>query len=679
MENSFFFSKVEKTADNAQFLESISDWATSSHSQTYLVEGPLSDSKYTYSHKGAFLFLSAKRKIAFVDFSGNKASFEEYIDEVIEDLGTISDKYRYRDIIGRPRLWRPNLVTEIQADSKTTIDDLLRATVIEDQQNQRLSELLLSLLTGSVNDIARVKLDVPETLLEKIKRKIVLFDGEQTRFIYQKMNQKVLRIQGLSGTGKTELLMHKLKELYISDDVSRILVTCHNRILADSLRGRVPNFFNFMKVEQQIKWNERLWCVHAWGSGGNIHSGAYRYICEFYNLPFNRFSPSMSFDRACTLALQSLQGKPIEKFAFDFVLADESQDLPESFIKLCEAVTKSAVVVAGDIFQSIFDDTITKTISPDFLLNKCYRTDPRTLMFAHALGMGLFEPEKLRWLEDDEWDKCGYIVEKAKDANNRERYRLSREPLRRFEDVANDEIASVVLCDTGQNFLEGAVERVVEIVKQIKEDHSSVVPDDIAIILVDDNNRMYAIADQLEQVIPRAVGWRVNKAHETKQKIADMLFISNRNNVKGLEFPFVICLTNSISRRYRYRNALYMSLTRSFLQSYIVTSGKENAALFSQIVPGLEKINDLGFIETIAPTSGEKSKISTSIKSIEPKKSFYDCAQDIFDDLEVPPLFRKNILDASKKIFEDEYDSDSLRDFITVSFSSIKNRRSNEE
>ena len=42
-------------------------------------------------------------------------------------------------------------------------------------------------------------------------------------------------------------------------------------------------------------------------------------------------------------------------------------------------------------FQDIFENKSLTVVNPDFLLNKCYRTDPRTLMGAHAIGMGLFE------------------------------------------------------------------------------------------------------------------------------------------------------------------------------------------------------------------------------------------------------------------------------------------------
>ena len=181
------------------------------------------------------------------------------------------------------------------------------------------------------------------------------------------------------------------------------------------MKKRIPDFFNFMKVEQQIKWNERLWCIHAWGSMGAKDSGTYRYICGFYNVPFQPYSRIMSFERACTMALNEIRNIPSEDFthAFDYMFIDESQDFPDSFFDLCELITKHTIYIAGDIFQSIFDSKIIDRIDPTFLLSKCYRTDPRTLMFAHALGMGLFETPKLRWLQDREWNACGYLFEKS--------------------------------------------------------------------------------------------------------------------------------------------------------------------------------------------------------------------------------------------------------------------------
>lgn len=664
MSNSFFFLQAEKNQKNRNFFDQIEARCIRNSEQAYLISRPLGDNKYSYKFNDGVVLLCPKHKITFVNFSKNNEDFLNYVDEFIEDLGSISDKYRYKEAIGRPRAWK-DLIETFDFDDKSSIEDLLASTAISSVERQRVCELLISLLTGSINDIDKVKADVPTTLLEQVKNKILLFDGDQTRFVYQPPTKSTIRIQGLSGTGKTELLLHKLKEIYVSYPDSRIAFTCHNRILADNLRRRIPEFFDFMKVEQQIQWNDRLWCTHAWGSQSDIHSGIYRYICGKYDVQFHRYSPSMSFDKACALAADAISAMREKVFAFDFMLIDESQDFPESFFRLCQLVTRDTVYIAGDVFQGIFDEKITLSITPDYLLSKCYRTDPRTLMFAHSLGMGLFEEKKLRWLEDPEWKACGYIVEKQRVSPT---YRLKREPLRRFEDIDRANVPSVKLIKTNGNFYKSAGEQVLACIQEIRAENPTAGPEDVGVILMDLTNTAYALADQLEDLVPRSTGWKVNKAHESKRRIKDELFVSNRNHVKGLEFPFVICVAERISNRYAYRNALYMTMTRSFIQTYLILSDDYNAKLLPSIEAGLKNINQNGFIEADAPSEAEKREISTTIEYSEASLSFFDMANQIFDELDVLPIFRENLQEAARKVFADEFDYENLRETIEFNY-----------
>lgn len=180
-------------------------------------------------------------------------------------------------------------------------------------------------------------------------------------------------------------------ELYVRKEDLKIVFTCHNKILAENLRDRIPEFFDFMKVDEQIKWQERLWVMSSWGSKGDKNSGVYSYVCNYYNLHFERFSYSITFDEICRKALKELN--ELENFepCFDYILIDESQDFTDGFFELCRKVTRYCLYIAGDIFQNVFEKETISEVNPDFLLNKCYRTDPKTLMCAHAIGMGLFE------------------------------------------------------------------------------------------------------------------------------------------------------------------------------------------------------------------------------------------------------------------------------------------------
>jgi superfamily I DNA and RNA helicase len=674
MSSSFFFLQANKTHINQEFIDKVEADAVSRKEQTYIIDRPLGDSRYNYTHEGALVVLSPRRKISFVDFSGDATSFGDFVEDFLEDLASISDKYRYKEAIGRPRSWRGELILELEFDGEDAFDEWIERSKIDDPAKQRIVELLVSLLTGSINDIERVRADLPANLLDRVKRKILLFDGDQTRFIYEKRENKLVRIQGLSGTGKTELLLHKLRDLYVNSPNSTILFTCHNRILADNLAKRIPDFFNFMKVEEQIAWEERLWCFHAWGSSNSPNSGAYRLICERYGLQFHRYSHYMTFDRACKEALSELNGLEIVEPAFDYILIDESQDFPDSFIELCERVTKSSIYVAGDIFQSIFDENIAPSIAPDYLLSKCYRTDPRTLMFAHAIGMGLFEASKLRWLEDNEWQACGYVVQKAAHGSL---YRLTREPLRRFEDIDNN-IPSVIVDSVDGSFWQSVGPGIINSIKALAVEHPTLSPDDVGVILLDAGNTSYSLADQLEVLIRRELGWTVNKAYETKRRQKGQLFVSNRNNVKGLEFPFVICVSEQITSGYKYRNALYMTLTRSFIQSRLIVSSLYNSAILTPVLDGLKRINEEGCIEVAPPNEVEKSRIKTTIRVTASSMPFFDVVEKVFDEMGVIPIFRQPLFDAIKLIGED-VDADNIKDTATFLYAKMMRGRGTGE
>ncbi|MDA7033190.1 DEAD/DEAH box helicase, partial [Escherichia coli] len=619
-----------------------------------------------YNRDDVLIILSPGYQLAFVAFSDDVDGIQNFIEDFIEDLGSLSDKYNYKDTIGRPRAWKDKLVTECSyADfSFGNLDKFFDEIKIIDGVLAKKSELIISLLTGSINNIDKVKGNVPDNILDKVKQKIILFDGDQTRFVYQKFDKKKVVIQGLSGTGKTELLLHKLKEIYLDKENlnSKIMFTCHNKILADNMRKRIPEFFNFMKVEQQISWNERLWCVNAWGSQYDGNSGAYRYICEYYGLSFYRFSYVMTFDKVCRIALDELKKLPSNEFkhCFDFMLIDESQDFPSSFIELCELVTRDTIYVAGDIFQSIFDTNISNEIQPDFLLSKCYRTDPRTLMFAHGLGMGLFEEEPLTWLMNNEWEACGYIV----DESVKGKLRLKREPLRRFEDVTDAKIHSVELINSTYETEE---ENILGILRKIKEENPTVLADDIGIIFIDQAKTIFKIADRLELSVPRLLGWKVNKAYETKEKIKDTLFISNKNHVKGLEFPFVICVTRDIIKSHSYRNSLYMMLTRSFIKSYLLL-GDGNKDLQNEIEKGLDAINEHGYMDINVPPREVISKIRTTIKYDEKNISHYDLVTKVFDDLQIEPIFRTSLYNTVKTIMPDSFDVDKITTLVRFNY-----------
>ena len=609
MNSNYFYSNIVQSSKNKDFLEEVQTIAESIKQQIYVLASPLIDGKYQYNDDSLMIVLSSKRKIAFVTTRKMSDDFKDLCEDIIEDIGSISDKYGYKEKIGRPRKWRDKLTSSYSVkDIKDVRTWFCEDIAINDADDFRTLDLLVSLFIGSINDVKNITTEEPDNLLDKVKHKIQLFDGQQTRFIYEELEAEGQRItiQGLSGTGKTELLMHKLKDLYVKNEDAVFGFTCFNKILSRKLKERIPEFFNFMKVEQQIDWS-RLLCVSAWGNYGNEYSGIYRYICSFYEISFYSLRECGSFDIACQKAIEQIRSK-IDAYghAFTYMFIDESQDFKESFFKLCELVTEKKCFIAGDIFQSIFEEKKKETVPPNFLLSKCYRTDPKTLMFAQALGMGLFEKEKLWWLDKEQWEQCGYNVK-----IEGKQYTLTREPLRRFEDVDPD-FDSLKIIGIQQHIAQGTI----TLIKRIYDEFPTTKPDDIAIIFLD-------------------MGIECNIAYESKKTEKGKILISNKNNIKGLEYPFVICITKKILREKSYRNTMYTMLTRSFIRSYLVLPKGDDNGFTPEMYEGGQRIMKEKKIVVTEPTPKEQIDIKAWIKGGKQALSLEDRITNVFEELNI--------------------------------------------
>lgn len=354
-------------------------------------------------------------------------------------------------------------------------------------------------------------------------------------------------------------------------------------------------------------------------------------------------------------------------FAFDFILLDESQDFPDEFFELCKLVVKHKLYIAGDIFQSIFDNNILSNSAPDYLLNKCYRTDPRTLMLSHSVGMGLFEKNKIRWLSEEEWNACGYIYEQEQD-----NYSLHREPLRRFEDIESPSFEVSFISFNKEE----VTSYIISKIEFIKTNHPTVKPEDICIVFPIGND-IYNYVDYIQSSIKEKFGYYINKAYESKEsKRENTIFVSNRNNVKGLEFAFVICVVPYLSKSRDKtnlidRNAIYMALTRSYLQSFLVLNSdhsyiNENK---NNIQLGSDEIINNGYIKGIIPTSDEIDEIHEELNALKSKPiiTLSDVLNKLFNDLDISHQYRADIGNMIQvRVKNKEWNEDTIRKLIEV-------------
>lgn len=583
----FYAPDAQDLVELAGIREKIENFAELNKKQTYVLRKPLSKDDAHYDCDEAVAIFSSGMKPCFINFGSPDDSFDDYVEFFVEDIAFLSEKFKYREKIGRKRHWFPLFEQCDAADLDFS------SLEIDTPADRRLVDLITSLVVGSINDVSKINLEA-SGLLDTIKSKIILFDTDQTSFVFRAGGGKKFVIQGLAGSGKTELLLHKMKEIYSRDFEARIAFTCFNKILASSMKSRIPSFFDFMRVERQIDWSNKLFCFHSWGSGKDPYSGMYRYICHYYGVPFQSLQAG-SFDQVCKTAIVAIRNLSGEKrFAFDYVFIDESQDFASSFVELCELVTEKKVYVAGDVFQNIFRPIDEGVNRADMVLKKCYRTDPKNLMFSHALGMGLFENPVLRWLQPHEWDACGYIYEEKDN-----RALISRDPLRRFEDIPADFKSTTV-----HQLVDGIsiANNLVEVVKNIRSRHPTVEQGDIAIILLDKDNYIYDVIAQLKPLIEDELGWGVNVSFETKRSDPDKVFVSNINNAKGLEFPFVVCFALNLHRHPSFRNALYTMMARSFLESHLVLGKAVDGNLLQSVNQGLDFLSNNSFMNLRVPS-----------------------------------------------------------------------------
>lgn len=655
--NSYYFEKLAPQVEKSELLNQIQEYSNQNKIQVYVLTSPLLTDRMDDVKDIGYVVLIPKRRILFVQCTDDNESFEDYFEDTKEDISFLSKKFEIESIIGRIRNLSSLFVKRKESEINSFLD-LVSNDLLIDQKEWRRIDIIISLFIGCINESGKITLDEPENLLDKIKYKIQLFDTDQTRFIYEELDQKVIKIQGLAGTGKTELLLHKLKELYISDPESKIAITCHNKVLANSLRARIPQFFDSMKVEKQIEWDVRLWCFNAWGRYSFPNSGLLRLICSQYELPFFSYKEAGDFETACKYTIKHLKKKYQEEEIppiLDYIFVDESQDFEDAFIDLCKLVSQKRIYLAGDIFQSIFEDRRVDKLDTDFLLSRCYRTDPKTLMFAQGLGMGLFEDKKLYWLDKEQWEFCGYSVEENTDNGT---YTLTREPIRRFEDLSSD-YNSLVIEES-----EGITNYIVQQVNNLKIEYPDLLPSDICIIFLDNEDYVYTYDSKLGDEISKSTGWDYVLAHETKKVDSNCIVITNRNNIKGLEFPFIFCITRKLTPEHSYRNAIYTMLSRSFLRSYLIIAKQPGNGLTEEMKSGAQHIMVHKNMVIKVPTPVEIEQIKQDFKVLHKSKSLRDRIEDSMLRQKIDMSYLDKIIDTVQGFERKDWSEEQLDDCI---------------
>ncbi|MEQ1775137.1 MAG: DUF2290 domain-containing protein [Burkholderiales bacterium] len=333
-------------------------------------------------------------------------------------------------------------------------------------------------------------------LEEEIRR----FDREQ-RVAYMTEVNGTQRIRGIAGSGKTVVLAMKAALTAIKNPEANIAFTYYTKSLHQHVKQLITRFYR-LHEDRDPDWN-RIKVFHAWGGG--IVEGLYSYSAKAFGttpLTFGQaqsYNPRQPFSFACNQLIENANIKPI----FDFIFADEAQDYPPEFLRLClKLAEEEKLVIAYDILQTIFDvETPTAgslfgtddagepaiTFDEDVILHKCYRNPREILICAHALGFGIYGPNIVQMLESsDHWEDLGYKVMKGPLTSGSKVEIFRPEENSPSSISSNNKINDLLKIEV---FDEPASE-IEFVATEIKKDieNDGVFPEDILIVCADDRN-----------------------------------------------------------------------------------------------------------------------------------------------------------------------------------------------
>lgn len=417
-------------------------------------------------------------------------------------------------------------------------------------------------------------------IVNELENKIALFDKRQRTF-FSKPIEGPTRIRGLAGSGKTIVLTMKAAILHLSNPEAEIVYTFWTKSLYQQIKQWITKFYTQYSSGRKPNW-EKIKILHGWGS--KRKDGLYRNICLSngqtpLSLTYLK-DYAYPFDEACKRLLKNVNLTP----EFDYILIDEGQDFPASFIQICNKVSKdNKFVLAYDDQQSIFQSKAPnpgdifgydehhnpkKDFKEDLILHKVYRNPREVLISAHALGFGIYGNKIVQVIEDmDYWEDIGYeVIEGCPVSGSIIKVKRPEKNSLSFisTNFKPEEIIKVEVCQD----LDHQISKLVQLIKNDIE-VEKLNPDDILVITVNDYNAksvLQKLSDALEKENILSNDIHTDPFNIMNFFIKDHVTLSTIHKAKGNEAysVYIICIDflfqfpNLIKR-----NRLFTGITRS--------------------------------------------------------------------------------------------------------------------
>ena len=502
----------------------------------------------------------------------------------------------------------------VDQQGERSVDDDVLLSYTESQMIDCLKELdnaqladdifgeLLSSIEGSKGMIVpnRRTTDSDNTkgfAANQAEHEIMLFDMKQ-KTAYLTPITGVSRIRGLAGSGKTVILCMKAALLHLREPQARILYTFYTKSLYQHVRRLITRFYRQYN-DQDPDW-DKIQIRHGWGT--NSLEGVYGQACEYHNIMKLSFGEARlrnmgaPFDYVCRDFMVKV---PNPEKLYDYVLIDEGQDFPTSFIRMClSLVVGNRILFAYDDLQTIFqnhaptaaeifgtndDDTPRVDFTDDTVLPKCYRNPREILVVAHALGFGIYGMAISQMIESEEfWAEIGYEIEEGtlKEGIDVSILRPEKNSLRSISERYNkSEIVRYRVNDEFKN-------EIIEVCDCINDDikNQNLNPEDIMVLTADDKNATNYLS-HIDRCLAIKYGIMSNNVHADKFSVGnfqekDRVTLSTIHKAKGNEAysVYIVGIDALVpaKKNYRARNLLFTAMTRA--KGWVRLSGEGEIA-----------------------------------------------------------------------------------------------------
>jgi superfamily I DNA and RNA helicase len=341
---------------------------------------------------------------------------------------TLSDKLLFSDSLGRPAIQSIKARLDFQ---QTTIPD-------------KLFEQARMLISGSSFLARPISKPISNSntkmyFLRESRRKMTSLLSFQQEQAGNHIPDGPQRIRGLAGTGKTIVMAMKIARIIQLNPEWKVLVTCSTKSLTGTLVRKVADFIGASSIPDGergfIHLPANLEIVHADRALESLR-GVLGIVAEF---PYGKTDFQYRLAERSNLLLKRIHELVAERSwvpPYNAVVIDESQDLPDAFMRLGLSIAKEGRLIWGvDEMQQLSDLEVKSTrdmfgidasgndivdlsgtyagdIPKDLLLNIVYRTPRQIVVAAFAFGMGLLRTKgALQFIDRVSfWEEMGYSI-----------------------------------------------------------------------------------------------------------------------------------------------------------------------------------------------------------------------------------------------------------------------------